>query len=150
LTQAGYSRIEKVSSRVSFEKLEEIAAVFEMDVRNIISFDMSDYLDPVFKSSGAGRDSALNSLCSGKITLLEKLLEKNERELDLYKSKFGCLYYAPDESHGMPQRHCLCGAGGAKTRSEKFKITLRVRFLFRGQENCVYLVINNLLYNRKF
>ncbi|MNY47531.1 hypothetical protein D3C86_1828090 [compost metagenome] len=51
ITQAGYSRIEKGSNRLSFEKLEEIAAVFEMDVRNIIKFDISHYVEPGFKKS---------------------------------------------------------------------------------------------------
>ncbi|MFB9080134.1 helix-turn-helix transcriptional regulator [Flavobacterium procerum] len=92
MTQAVYSRIEKGSSRVSFEKLEEIAAVFEMDVRNIISFDISDYLKSGFKSSeAAGQGSALSRLYNDKISLLEKLLEKTDRELNRYKNKFGCL-----------------------------------------------------------
>lgn len=92
MTQAGYSKIEKGASSVSFEKLEEIAAVFEMDVRNIISFDISGYLDPGFKSSAAaGQHSALNRLYTDKIALLEKLLEKTDRELNVYKNKFGGL-----------------------------------------------------------
>ena len=93
MTQAGYSKIEKGASSVSFEKLEEIAAVFEMDVRNIIKFDISHYLEPGFKSiAGSGKDSVLNRLYSDKIALLEKLLEKTDTELNLYKNKFGCLY----------------------------------------------------------
>ncbi|WP_289660426.1 helix-turn-helix transcriptional regulator [Flavobacterium panacagri] len=92
MTQAGYSKIEKGASSVSFEKLEEIAAVFEMDVRNIISFDISGYLDPRFKSrAAAGQHSALNTLYTDKIALLEKLLEKTDRELNVYKNKFGGL-----------------------------------------------------------
>ena len=92
ITQAGYSRIEKGSNRLSFEKLEEIAAVFEMDVRKIIKFDISHYVEPGFKSiAGTGQGSVLNRLYSDKIALLEKLLEKTDKELNLYKNKFGCL-----------------------------------------------------------
>jgi transcriptional regulator with XRE-family HTH domain len=93
ITQAGYSKIEKGSSTVSFEKLEEIAQVFEMDVRNIIKFDISLYLDPVFEKSTVPVEQGIlvSRLYNDKIALLEKLLDKTNRELNLYKNKFGCL-----------------------------------------------------------
>lgn len=95
ITQAGYSKIERNGSRISFEKLEEIAVIFEMDLKSIINFycslnfdsDAQNRLDPVvirglFNTENLYRD---------KIVLLEKLLDKTDRELKSYKDKFGCL-----------------------------------------------------------
>ena len=41
ITQAGYSKMERNGSRISFEKLEEIAVIFEMDLGSIINFGRS-------------------------------------------------------------------------------------------------------------
>ncbi len=101
VTQAGYSKIEKGKTILSYVKLVEIAKILEVSVEDIISFDSQRYFNSfntVKGNSNSGNISinsdnseALKSLYEDKIKLLEKLLAKTEEELNRYKKKFGSL-----------------------------------------------------------
>lgn len=94
ITQAGYSKIEKGTITLSCDKLEEIVSIFEMDLINLIEFESSLYLKSNSMNSKASEQSDLSNikmLYSDKIALLEKLLDKTDRELKKYKEKYGCL-----------------------------------------------------------
>lgn len=95
ITQAGYSKIERNGRRISFEKLEEIAVIFEMDLNGIINFESSlnfesTLQNPAYIVNRRGLFS-VEDLYKDKIVLLEKLLDKTDRELKNYRDKFGCL-----------------------------------------------------------
>ncbi|TDO99140.1 helix-turn-helix transcriptional regulator [Flavobacterium sp. 245] len=101
VTQAGYSKIEKGKTVLSFEKLVEIARILEVSVEDIISFDSERYFNSFNKVIGNNNGSilinteqntaTLKLLYEDKITLLEKLLAKTESELERYKEKYGPL-----------------------------------------------------------
>ncbi|MTH16109.1 helix-turn-helix transcriptional regulator [Flavobacterium sp. LC2016-01] len=101
VTQAGYSKIEKGKTVLSYVKLVEIARILEVSVEDIISFDSERYFNSFNKVIGNNNGSILinteqNSttlklLYEDKITLLEKLLAKTESELERYKEKHGPL-----------------------------------------------------------
>ncbi|MEN2398905.1 helix-turn-helix domain-containing protein [Flavobacterium sp. MC2016-06] len=98
VTQAGYSKIEKGKTILSFAKLVEIARILEVSVEDIISFDSQRYFNSfnTVKGNNSGGiiinsddSAALKHLYEDKIELLEKLLSRTEQELDRYKDKFG-------------------------------------------------------------
>ncbi|MCP2028256.1 transcriptional regulator with XRE-family HTH domain [Flavobacterium sp. HSC-32F16] len=101
VTQAGYSKIEKGKTILSYIKLVEIAKILEVSVEDIISFDSQRYFNSFNTVKGnnnngsilinSNNDEALKELYEDKIKLLEKLLNKTEEELSLYKKKFGHL-----------------------------------------------------------
>ncbi|MEO8534726.1 MAG: helix-turn-helix transcriptional regulator [Flavobacterium sp.] len=100
VTQAGYSKIEKGKTVLSFVKLVEIARILEVSVEDILSFDSQRYFNSFNKVTGNNNGSiqintdsslALKELYEDKIRLLEKLLSKTEEELNRYKKKFGQL-----------------------------------------------------------
>ncbi|WP_029272533.1 helix-turn-helix transcriptional regulator [Flavobacterium sp. KJJ] len=98
VTQAGYSKIEKGKTILSYVKLVEIARILEVSVEDIISFDSERYFSSFNKVIGNNNGSilintentsTLKLLYEDKIMLLEKLLSKTEAELERYKDKFG-------------------------------------------------------------
>ena len=97
VTQAGYSKIEKGKTILSYVKLVEIARILEVSVEDIISFDSQRYFNNFNNVKGNNNGSilinqdneTLKSLYEDKIKLLEKLLKKTEEELYRYKKKFG-------------------------------------------------------------
>lgn len=99
VTQAGYSKIEKGKTILSYVKLVEIAKILEVSVEDIISFDSQRYFNSFNTVKGnnnngsilinSSNDEALKELYEDKIKLLEKLLNKTEEELSRYKRKFG-------------------------------------------------------------
>ncbi|KRD09016.1 XRE family transcriptional regulator [Flavobacterium sp. Root901] len=101
VTQAGYSKIEKGKTILSYVKLVEIARILEVSVEDIISFDSQRYFSNINTVKGnsnngsilinSNNDEALKELYEDKIKLLEKLLSKTEEELNRYKRKFGQL-----------------------------------------------------------
>jgi transcriptional regulator with XRE-family HTH domain len=100
VTQAGYSKIEKGKTVLSFVKLVEIARILDVSVEDILSFDSQRYFNNFNKVEGNNNGSiqinsdnspALKELYEDKIMLLEKLLNKTEEELNRYKKKFGQL-----------------------------------------------------------
>ncbi|TPG40901.1 helix-turn-helix transcriptional regulator [Flavobacterium pectinovorum] len=98
VTQAGYSKIEKGKTILSYIKLVEIARILEVSVEDILSFDGQRYFGNFNKVIGNNNGSilintenttTLKVLYEDKIKLLEKLLHKTEAELERYKEKFG-------------------------------------------------------------
>lgn len=97
ITQAGYSKIEKGETRLSYEKLEKIAGILQVSVQDVIYFQADRYFSEV-KANCTG-SSIVNSYQStelekryeDKILLLEKLLSKAESELGAYREKFGII-----------------------------------------------------------
>lgn len=98
VTQAGYSKIEKGITVLSYEKLVAIAHILEVSVEDIISFDRHRYFNSFNNVKGNNNGSVLinsdssvtlKKLYEDKIKLLEKLLDRTEGELDRYKEKFG-------------------------------------------------------------
>ena len=97
ITQAGYSKIEKGKTSVSFEKLQKLSLILDLPLENIINFESQKYFNPNNKSEkeqSLKTDSRLElvkRLYEDKIILLEKLLGNTDRELQTYKQKFGLL-----------------------------------------------------------
>jgi transcriptional regulator with XRE-family HTH domain len=100
VTQAGYSKIEKGKTILSYIKLVEIARILEVSVEDVISFDSQRYFNSFNKVRGNNNGSiqinsdntaTLEALYEDKIKLLEKLLSKTEEELSRYKDKYGQL-----------------------------------------------------------
>jgi len=100
VTQAGYSKIEKGKTILSYIKLVEIARILEVSVEDIISFDSQRYFNNFNNVKGNNNGSilinqdnneTLKMLYEDKIKLLEKLLKKTEEELCRYKKKFGTI-----------------------------------------------------------
>jgi len=98
VTQAGYSKIEKGKTSLSYEKLVEIGRILDVRVEDIISFDYDRYFNNFNKITGnnngsilinADNTSVLRELYEDKIRLLEKLLNRTESELERYKGRFG-------------------------------------------------------------
>ncbi|CAD0003119.1 helix-turn-helix transcriptional regulator [Flavobacterium chungangense] len=98
VTQAGYSKIEKGKTSLSYEKLVEIGRILDVSVEDIISFDYDRYFNSFNKITGNNNGSILintentstiKELYEDKIQLLEKLLNRTEIELGRYKQKFG-------------------------------------------------------------
>ncbi|GAA3749807.1 MULTISPECIES: helix-turn-helix transcriptional regulator [Flavobacterium] len=98
VTQAGYSKIEKGKTSLSYEKLVEIGRILDVSVEDIISFEYDKYFSNYGKITGnnngsilinADNTSVLKELYEDKIQLLEKLLNRTEIELERYKDKFG-------------------------------------------------------------
>lgn len=95
VTQAGYSKIEKGKTSLSYDKLVEIGRILDVSVEDIISFDYHRYFNNI-KGNNNGSilintdsTSILKELYEDKIQLLEKLLNRTEIELGRYKKKYG-------------------------------------------------------------
>ncbi|MFB9076784.1 helix-turn-helix transcriptional regulator [Flavobacterium procerum] len=98
VTQAGYSKIEKGKTSLSYEKLVEIGKILDVSVEDIISFDYHRYFNNFNRVTGNNNGSilintentsVLKELYEDKIQLLEKLLSQTEIELGRYKNRFG-------------------------------------------------------------
>ncbi|WP_269237025.1 helix-turn-helix transcriptional regulator [Flavobacterium flavigenum] len=98
VTQAGYSKIEKGKTSLSYEKLVEIGKILDVSVEDIISFDYDRYFNSFNRITGNNNGSILintentstiKELYEDKIRLLEKLLNRTEIELGRYKEKYG-------------------------------------------------------------
>ena len=98
VTQAGYSKIEKGKTSLSYEKLVEIGRILDVSVEDIISFDYDRYFNSFNRITGNNNGSILintentstmKELYEDKIRLLEKLLNRTEIELGRYKEKYG-------------------------------------------------------------
>ncbi|MBW1657123.1 helix-turn-helix transcriptional regulator [Flavobacterium quisquiliarum] len=100
VTQAGYSKIEKGKTSLSYEKLVDIGKILDVTVEDIISFDYDKYFSNFNNNKITGNNngsilinadnsSVLKELYEDKIQLLEKLLNRTENELQRYKIKFG-------------------------------------------------------------
>ncbi|MFC0778640.1 helix-turn-helix transcriptional regulator [Flavobacterium sp. HJSW_4] len=97
ITQAGYSKIEKGTTALSLEKLQQLAVIFELSVENIINFEIQRYFSEEKHSKkydtvkGQNNFHLIAKLYEDKIMLLEKLLGKTDQELKYYKEKCSTL-----------------------------------------------------------
>ena len=97
ISQSAYSKLEKGNIKVSQEKLSQIANILEVKPEDISSFDSQKYFNSFNNVKGSNNGSIIigtdeeliKGLYEDKISLLEKLLEKTEKELLKYKNKFG-------------------------------------------------------------
>ena len=97
ISQSAYSKLEKGDIKVSQEKLSQIADILEVNPEDISSFDSQKYFNSFNNVKGSNNGSIIigtdeeliKELYEDKILLLEKLLEKTEKELYKYKNKFG-------------------------------------------------------------
>ena len=93
MTQAGYSKIERGQTDLSMSKLDEIAKVLEVRVEDILLFDQQKFFNSFNNVEGSNNGSVViingisqevKALYEDKIRLLEKLMEKQEQELNRY------------------------------------------------------------------
>lgn len=97
ISQAAYSKLEKGEIKISDEKLLQISNVLEVRPDVIKSFDSQKYFNSVSNVEGdysgiyiGGSDLELiKKLYEDKISLLEKLLILQEKELEKYKLLHG-------------------------------------------------------------
>lgn len=54
ISQAAYSDIENNKSKVNFERIQEIANIFELDINDLISFDENQVFNNTFNENSSG------------------------------------------------------------------------------------------------
>lgn len=103
VSQAAYSKLENGETKVSDEKLSQIAEILEVSTEDIKAFDSQKYFNSVGNIEGdkSGNSNSIiieasaeeidliKKLYEDKIVLLEKLLDKSEKENKKYQSKYG-------------------------------------------------------------
>lgn len=96
ISQAAYSKIENGATKVSYEKLQDIAKIMGVKVEDIQSFETEKYFNSFNNLKGNNNgivniafDQDIKKLYEDKIVLLEKLLAKTEQDLNKYVDKFG-------------------------------------------------------------
>ncbi|HLV46675.1 MAG TPA: helix-turn-helix transcriptional regulator [Flavobacterium sp.] len=97
ITQAAYSKIESGQTKLTMNKITDIATIFEMDVNDLMSYDTQKYFNSFNNVKGSNNGSTitntdseiLKKLYEDKIVLLEKLLNATEKELIKYREKYG-------------------------------------------------------------
>ncbi len=97
ISQAAYSKIEKGETKISEEKLIQIAQALEMKPEDIKAFDSQKYFNSVSNVEGdysgiyivSADTELIKKLYEDKIILLEKLLFNAEKEIQKYQSKYG-------------------------------------------------------------
>lgn len=96
ISQAAYSKIENGATKVSYEKLQDIAKIMDVKVEDIQSFETEKYFNSFNNLKGNNNgvvtiafDEDIKKLYEDKIVLLEKLLSKTEQDLNKYVDKFG-------------------------------------------------------------
>jgi len=98
ISQSAYSKIER-ETKMSDEKLAQIADALEVKPEDILAFDSQKYFNSVGNVEGDYSGSiiigigieelGMKKLYEDKITLLEKLLQQSEKQLEKYRSKYG-------------------------------------------------------------
>lgn len=99
ISQAAYSKLEKGETKVSDEKLSQIADVLEVKPEDIKAFDSQKYFNSVgnvegdFSGSiiiGIGiEELGMKKLYEDKIALLEELLQQQKKIVQQYQTKYG-------------------------------------------------------------
>ncbi len=92
ISQAAYSKIEKGITDLSFNKLEEIAVILEVNLEDILHFETDLFLNnnsEIVMTEAKNNNDLVQNLYKDKILLLEKLLNKTDLELKRYRDKFG-------------------------------------------------------------
>lgn len=99
ITQAGYSKIETGTTKVSYSKLLEISEVLGVKVEELLAFDSQKYFNSFNNVKGSNNgsvtikveDGDIKTLYEDKIKLLEKLLGLAEKEAKDYRDRYGNL-----------------------------------------------------------
>lgn len=94
ITQAGYCKIEKGKTEISYIKLRKIAAILEVSVEVIMNFDSQLYLKTFSNRPTESNPVSVGDLSNhyhDKIIILESLISKTDLELERYKKIFGTL-----------------------------------------------------------
>lgn len=104
ISQAAYSKLESGETKVSKEKLVQIAEALEVTPEDIKSFDSEKYFNNVGNVEGDNSNSYNESIVIGmgteeielikklyedKFTLMEELMKQKDKELEKYRSKYG-------------------------------------------------------------
>lgn len=102
ITQAAYSKIETGQTKLTSNKISDIAEIFDMDASDLIDLDMQKYFNNLRNVKGSNngititQDETIKNLYDevvalhkDKITLLEKLLNSTEKDLIKYRKKYG-------------------------------------------------------------
>lgn len=102
ITQAAYSKIETGQTKLTPNKISDIAEIFDMDASDLMAYDMQKYFNSFNNVKGSNNGSTITqdesiknlydevvALHKDKITLLEKLLNSTERDLIKYRKKYG-------------------------------------------------------------
>ena len=99
VSQAAYSRMENGETKITDEKLNQIAEILEVKPEDIKAFDSQKYFNSVGNVEGdnnyngiyiSENDTELiKKLYEDKIVLLEELLNLTKNENQKYKSKYG-------------------------------------------------------------
>lgn len=97
ITQAGYSKIESGTTKISYNKIVDISKILGVQTEELLAFDSQKYFNSFNNVKGSNNGSVtikveegdIKTLYEDKISLLNKLLEMTEIELEKYKKKFG-------------------------------------------------------------
>src|SRR5690554_774112 len=102
ITQAAYSKIETGQTKLTPNKILDIAEIFDMDASDLMAYDMQKYFNSFNNVKGSNNGSTIThdesiknlydevvALHKDKITLLEKLLNSTEKDLIKYRKKYG-------------------------------------------------------------
>ena len=100
ISQAAYSKLEHGTIKVSSEKLAEIARILGVSPEDIATFDSQKYFNSFNLNNVEGSNNGsiiigtseaelIKKLYEDKILLLEKLLNKTEKDLIRYRDRFG-------------------------------------------------------------
>ncbi|MCF2221004.1 helix-turn-helix transcriptional regulator [Chryseobacterium sp. PS-8] len=104
ISQAAYSKLESGETKVSKEKLAQIAEALEVTPEDIKSFDSKKYFNNVGNVEGDNSNSYNESIVIGmgteeielikklyedKFALMEELMKQKDKELEKYRSKYG-------------------------------------------------------------
>jgi len=97
ITQAGYSKIESGATKLSYTKLAEISKILGVEVEELLAFDSQKYFNSFNNVKGSNNgsvtikveDGDIKKLFEDKISLLEKLLNRTEKELNSYRERYG-------------------------------------------------------------
>jgi len=97
ISQSAYSKIER-ETKISDEKLSQIAEILEVSTEDIKAFDSQKYFNSFNNVTGDKNGSfiieiedteLIKKLYEDKIVLLEELLKQKNKELEKYHSKYG-------------------------------------------------------------
>lgn len=100
ISQSAYSKLETGETKISDEKLSQIAEILEVKPEDIKEFDSQKYFNSVgdvegnYSGSiivGLGREDVdlIKKLYEDKIVLLEELLNQQKKIVQKYESKYG-------------------------------------------------------------
>ncbi len=96
ISQAAYSKIEK-ETKISDEKLAQIAEALDVKPEDILAFDSQKYFNSVNNVDGdysgiyiGNADTEIiQKLYEDKIALMEELMKQKDKELEKYRLKYG-------------------------------------------------------------